>query len=411
MEKRSIFKECPKCGLRNKPNATQCDFCGQSLRETDDWQQHLKDLESLNNLELRKPVDDRTSRRIEATIIRKDPTPQRIGGIKEASDIRKAFEDLEKNSSVIEIKVGNGSERSHPTERPHGYEPISLKDQMPMRGNRQGTIDFIELERSTSEGAVDSPDEDAVKRSQVQVAEGEATLDRPQPTPEILSKESTDEIVSEEVRQSSENITERAEPVQEQPDQSVLVENEAPTEEATVQEAPEKSPDDIDDAMGVGEENDEVLIETIVADVEVGSGPVEIRSDDDPVITVSSNSSTMSKELKLTEIDGPVAPSPNTFSSFRANLARSGVGIFAIGGVTYLAILALTAIGSLGDFVSLGGGAITSALVIYGAFLSYPSLKSRNENVVLICPLCHERVDKDEDHCPSCGSAFGSENR
>ena len=68
MERKAGFKECPKCGLRNRPNAVQCDFCGQSLEGADDWQQHLKDLESLSKMNLPRPVDEPTSRRIEATI-------------------------------------------------------------------------------------------------------------------------------------------------------------------------------------------------------------------------------------------------------------------------------------------------------------------------------------------------------
>ncbi len=72
MERKAGFRECPKCGLRNKPSAAQCDFCGQSLGQTEDWQLHIKDLESLNRMELRRSVDQQTSKRIEDTIIRKE---------------------------------------------------------------------------------------------------------------------------------------------------------------------------------------------------------------------------------------------------------------------------------------------------------------------------------------------------
>jgi len=98
MDRKSSFKECPKCGLRNKPGAAQCDFCGQNLTVSDDWQQHIKDLESLNKMELRKPLDDRTSKRIESTIVRKDPPASKNGGIKEAGNIGKALKDLDEPS-------------------------------------------------------------------------------------------------------------------------------------------------------------------------------------------------------------------------------------------------------------------------------------------------------------------------
>ncbi len=69
--------------------ALQCDFCGQNLGPSDDWQQHIKDLESLNKMELRRPLDDRTSKRIGATIIRKDAPVARNMEIKGGRQHRK----------------------------------------------------------------------------------------------------------------------------------------------------------------------------------------------------------------------------------------------------------------------------------------------------------------------------------
>lgn len=98
MERKAGFIECPKCGLRNKPNAVQCDFCGQSLTAPDEWQMHVKDLESLTKVEYRRPVDEPTSRRIESTIIRKEPVHQKAVEVRELTNLEKIFKDLEEVS-------------------------------------------------------------------------------------------------------------------------------------------------------------------------------------------------------------------------------------------------------------------------------------------------------------------------
>jgi hypothetical protein len=97
MERKTDFMECPKCGLRNKPNAVQCDFCGQSLTAGDDWQSHIKDLESISKVDSRKQVDDQTSRRIESTIIRKEPPRHKMPEVEDVAnleDILKEFDQV-----------------------------------------------------------------------------------------------------------------------------------------------------------------------------------------------------------------------------------------------------------------------------------------------------------------------------
>lgn len=80
MEKKSGFKECPRCGLRNKPSAAQCDFCGWEFRDvSDEWISHVQVLEKLNKATESIVLDDEVSRRIESTIVRSSrevPPPQ-----------------------------------------------------------------------------------------------------------------------------------------------------------------------------------------------------------------------------------------------------------------------------------------------------------------------------------------------
>ena len=113
MERKAGFIECPKCGLRNKPNTVQCDFCGQSLTSPDEWQLQVKDLESLTKVEYRRPVDEPTSRRIEATFIRKEQPHQKAVEIRELGNLEKIFKDLEDVAPAAKPKVVVPEVRPH----------------------------------------------------------------------------------------------------------------------------------------------------------------------------------------------------------------------------------------------------------------------------------------------------------
>jgi len=71
MERKSGFKECPRCGLRNKPSAALCDFCGWGFQDvSDEWISHVQVLEKLNREINSIVLDDEVSKRIESTIVR-----------------------------------------------------------------------------------------------------------------------------------------------------------------------------------------------------------------------------------------------------------------------------------------------------------------------------------------------------
>ncbi len=73
MEKRSGYRECPRCGLRNKPSVTQCDFCGWQFEESqDDWIDQIRALEKISTDRSTMAVDENLSKRIEATIKKPD---------------------------------------------------------------------------------------------------------------------------------------------------------------------------------------------------------------------------------------------------------------------------------------------------------------------------------------------------
>ncbi len=71
MERKSGFKECPRCGLRNKPAAGQCDFCGWEFHEhSEDWSAHVKALDRLGHDVDSVVLDDELSKKIESTFVR-----------------------------------------------------------------------------------------------------------------------------------------------------------------------------------------------------------------------------------------------------------------------------------------------------------------------------------------------------
>ncbi|MGD0817731.1 MAG: hypothetical protein ABR986_04955 [Methanomassiliicoccales archaeon] len=72
MDRKAGYKECPRCGLRNKPSALQCDFCGLRFIAGEDWDDNIQALEKMGGNEEKVLVDEDISKRIEATIVKRD---------------------------------------------------------------------------------------------------------------------------------------------------------------------------------------------------------------------------------------------------------------------------------------------------------------------------------------------------
>jgi hypothetical protein len=95
MEKKTGFKECPRCGLRNKPSAAQCDFCGWEFRDvSDEWISHVQVLEKLNKATESIVLDDEVSRRIESTIVRSPREVQPSAQTSETAPAPMPHEDI-----------------------------------------------------------------------------------------------------------------------------------------------------------------------------------------------------------------------------------------------------------------------------------------------------------------------------
>ncbi len=69
MERSSGLKECPRCGLRNRQGAYQCDFCGWDFKAaSDDWMGQVNDLERIGREVEVTDMDTTVRSRIELTI-------------------------------------------------------------------------------------------------------------------------------------------------------------------------------------------------------------------------------------------------------------------------------------------------------------------------------------------------------
>jgi len=394
MERKPGFKECPKCGLRNKPNATQCDFCGQNLGASDDWQHHIKDLESLNKMELHKPLDDRTSKRIESTIIRKDAPSTRNVEIKEAGNIGKFLKELDEplaKDRPQDVKV------ERPRQAP-AQDKLNIKE--------AGSVPLLEndvketlpaSERTTIADILKGP----VREVVVAAPHLEPRIIEDVPLAEPLVKEKVEEPTKEAVEQplpEPETYPEPEKAEEPQPAPAVEPPPSEKLEEKTTSDTVPETPDEVVPA-------NEVTIE-VVQPLEEQVPSTEEPSGEEQQITVSSTDSHDTIKLKLVEVERPkekLAPMAVAPRAVRWNV--KAIAVLALGSVIYLIVLALTAVGLLGTAAGLGGGAVSSFMMIYGAAVLYPSFHKK-EDEVYICPKCHEQVGERSDGCPACGAEF-----
>ena len=394
MDKKSSFKECPKCGLRNKPGSAQCDFCGQNLTVSDDWQQHIKDLESLNKMELRKPLDDRTSKRIESTIVRKDPPASKNGGIKEAGNIGKALKDLEEPS------VREERPRSTPAQ-----EKFTIKE----AGNIAKALKDLEEPPVKEDRARPAPvqDQQGIRETV------SAPLVEKQPTvePQIGAGAAIPDIVgdpSEDVQVATAQAEPQVDREAPSPGTPVKMAEDPTTEPVELPPRPEAIPEAksmVDE--GAGKEVPAGTVQTVPEEI----GPTESVVDEKPNVPLASDDKHDTIKLKLVAVERPrdkLVPMvvQNRFRSSE----MTAIVVLGLGIAAYLLMLTLTALGLLGTVEGLGGGAVSSLMIIYGASVVYPALRKEKGTDVYMCPKCHEQVEKRSKGCPACGAEFEYED-
>jgi len=294
MDKKTGFKECSRCGLRNKPTAKVCDFCGQRFEVNDDWEQQIDALEKLSKSGRKVEVSEDLSKKIEATIVTK---------------------------TMVESK-----------ERAEAVKPVE-----PV------------LVKPTPQEPLPEPARPTPQPVHVQ----------PPPPP----------------RQETVVVAPKPAPVEKQVEQPAATVELEPIIE-TVEPLPE-------------EEFVEVPVETI-------------------------------KVTKRMEKRKPKVTPSSRFFRWGLNPKDSTSFVFAallfVGIIAY--IVSLVMAGSMGSMVSWGFTVVSGLLIVMGfsqiginwevaeepVHIDIPG--TADDEVVEICPSCHERVTPDTDRCPACGTEF-----
>jgi len=142
MEGKSGFKECPRCGLRNRISAAKCDFCGYEFkRSTEEWSDYVDVLEKLSNSEEDRAVDEEISKKIESTMIKSETIEELIVRRNERLDVTQ--ENLGEIQRATDQEMGGIDES---TDEQESEDILAFVGSM------------IEPETSESEPAIEEPD-------------------------------------------------------------------------------------------------------------------------------------------------------------------------------------------------------------------------------------------------------------
>ncbi len=354
MERKADFIECPKCGLRNKPTAVQCDFCGQSLIPSDDWQKHVKDLESISKTELRRPVDDRTFRRIESTIIRKETNHHKELEVVEVGSLESILKEIDHVPPIQQLKV---------------------------------------------EEREDSPSWDVQSGSAVSAAD-EAVTDKPTEASEVSEEPS---IAFEKIPSEPMMFIEEIEPIEEE--KEVQLEGIPETDRAPPSEeeqAEVEPPPEIVDAV--------MVPEAAVATTAEEPGPISTSNGEAVEGQAEGSWPVLDQALHEPVPTQEPEPAQRPWRRLLRSGKRTAMAVLVLGAALYLTILTAAYLGALGTVNGLVGGAVSSAMIVYGAAITFPSLRRKDPDEVFICPNCHETVGKNRDRCPACGIIFSPED-
>lgn len=101
MENKAGQKECPRCGLKNRQTAHQCDFCGWDFGTSDDWLEIVDELERIGREPAARKIDQSTTARIELTV--KDPAKIKIAPLLAEENVPQ--EDVEKPELEPEVEA------------------------------------------------------------------------------------------------------------------------------------------------------------------------------------------------------------------------------------------------------------------------------------------------------------------
>lgn len=107
MDRSSGLKECPRCGLRNRGGAYQCDFCGWDFKAvSDDWMGQLNDLEKIGREMTPIDIDSVTRSKIEMTMKKPSDIPVKEVKADKGLDVAPQLA-LEDHGDVMAVPVAS----------------------------------------------------------------------------------------------------------------------------------------------------------------------------------------------------------------------------------------------------------------------------------------------------------------
>ncbi|MEM3059774.1 MAG: hypothetical protein QXN93_06845 [Methanomassiliicoccales archaeon] len=160
MENKKSYKECPRCGLRNKIYASECDFCGWEFNDvSDEWAEELIELERLASEKSSERISREESKIVEATLVRNKERIQLVSKrvendvleptdvIRDASPITSEItaEPVENNVAAAEMQSVTEVQQITAQPKPEAGEQPVIHDTKEQEITRSGAIDISEI--------------------------------------------------------------------------------------------------------------------------------------------------------------------------------------------------------------------------------------------------------------------------
>ncbi|MFP4197557.1 MAG: hypothetical protein ACLFS6_07905 [Methanomassiliicoccales archaeon] len=319
MDKKSGFKECPRCGLRNRISTIKCDFCGYEFeRQSQEWSDYVDILEKLSRREETPAVDDEVSRKIESTLVKNETAVH-------------GEEDTREDSSE---EFASASEEQVDEEGP---EVVNFLDSMIQEGP--------EPEQVGSEGAVNEPEMEDLH-------EGEPSEEPEEIEEEVGDSKGIEEEVMEwpEEEGGSREVEESEEWGQIEPEEGV--------EEVPEMETGSESQEEMgEEAQVRPPEPYESSYHFPVEGMEGSTGP-----------SMEDGSQEVQTELAVESEEA----GPFLFLEKKTSLLIGGVGA-----LVYLGVVSLAALGGLDTITGWTASVIGAFLMSVGFYGIYPSIFRR----------------------------------
>jgi len=193
------YKDCPRCGLRNRISAASCDFCGYAFEDaTDEWNDYLEILAKLGKEEVVSEDDEFSA--IKSTIVRpleviEDDEPQAEETVEDLAEVPAIQMEDEAQEAIEEEPALEGPVIEEPA-------PEALPGPEANEAFEDDIVDELDtLDEPIREEAEEEPStfEEEVPEDQPSYSPDEAVM--PDEVGEEITEEPPEEIIDEAIDQ------------------------------------------------------------------------------------------------------------------------------------------------------------------------------------------------------------------